>query len=94
MTTPDRRPTAHGAQDEEKREPVWFILLWVCFCGLLAWQQASFLEQYGFSWVRMAGILVLAVAAGLWLGELPPWRRLMAWRARRFGGVPGRPRWH
>ena len=66
--------------------------MWVCLLGFLAWQQASLLELYGFSWLRMGGVLFFAVAAGLWLGELPPWRRLMAWRARRSGGVPsGQP---
>lgn len=75
-------------QAVERREPLWFYVMWVGFSCLMAFFQASAIERAGFAWWRVIGIFFFGLSAGLWFAQTGPLRRLMAWRARKFASVP------
>lgn len=62
--------------------------MWAAFFSFWAFLQASLLETHGFAWWRVGSIFLFGLVGGIWIAQIPPIRRLMAWRARKYGGVP------
>jgi hypothetical protein len=88
MSAQDPTPSEQSKDTSQRREPIWYLLVLVCFFGFNALLNALELKHEGFSWLHVLGLALSSAMVGLWFGELPPWRRVMAWRVRKYGGVP------